>query len=239
MNLDICPAHKIALIPTRTNATIVAAVCPTPTCDFHTKKEVDMTKVTIPANASKEARAKAIAEAAAAKKAKDVPATPVAKDAPKTPAEAESIKRAKTDAMVNARVAARKKDAEAKVDAKPEPKTEPKAKPEPKKKEKADPNLLSVSQVAQEIGIDPKQARAKLRRDGTRAPDGRWPKVLRDSEEHTELVSFLNGEQDDADESKEKASKKLAKKGAPAKVEPEEDDVEEEDDDNEEDEDEE
>lgn len=181
------------------------------------KQESDM-KVTIPANATKEQRKAAIDEAAK-KLQKAKPATPVAKDAPASPAEAASNKKAKDDAALKARLAS-KKDAAPKADAKPEPTPDAKAEPKPKK-EKADPNLLSVSQVAQAIGMDPKQARAKLRKDGSRAPDGRWPKVRKDSKEYHELVSFLHGEQDDADESKEKASKKLAKKGAPAKDEPE------------------
>lgn len=60
----------------------------------------------------------------------------------------------------------------------------------PKKKE-VDPNLLSVSDVARELGLDPKRARAKLRSAGQSSNEGRWSKVKRDSKEHKELVAML------------------------------------------------
>lgn len=60
----------------------------------------------------------------------------------------------------------------------------------PKKKEK-DPNMLSVSDVARELGLDPKRARAKLRASGQAANEGRWPLVKRDSDEHEALIAIL------------------------------------------------
>jgi len=54
-----------------------------------------------------------------------------------------------------------------------------------------DANALSVSDVAREAGIEPKVARARLRKDGTRAPDGRWPMVQRGSEEHKRLLALF------------------------------------------------
>jgi len=58
-----------------------------------------------------------------------------------------------------------------------------------------DPNLLSVSDVAKELGMEPKAARAKLRRAKGKAQDGRWPKVTRDSQEHKDLVALLKTEE--------------------------------------------
>lgn len=55
----------------------------------------------------------------------------------------------------------------------------------------SDDNMLSVSDVAREMGIDPKVARAKLRRMGQAATEGRWAKVKRDSREHKALVAAL------------------------------------------------
>lgn len=54
-----------------------------------------------------------------------------------------------------------------------------------------DANALSVSDIAKELGIEPKVARARLRKDGTRATDGRWPTVVRDSPEHKALIAKL------------------------------------------------
>lgn len=230
--VDICPTHKLALIPTRSGG---HTLCPSYECNFY-KENTDMTKVTIPANATKEQRAKAIEEAAKAKKAKESKqVAPGSKDARKEEATKEGVVKPSkperkvkipkdlnktrvdnTDTVTEKPTSAQdvQKGADKELD----------ANVKPKKKEKADPNLLSVSDVARNIGMDPKQARAKLRRDGSRAPDGRWPKVRIDSQEYQALVSFLQGEQDDEDESKEKASKKLAKKKTPAKDEPEDDD---------------
>lgn len=68
-----------------------------------------------------------------------------------------------------------------------------------------DANALSVSDIAKELGIEPKVARARLRKDGTRATDGRWPTVVRDSAEHKALVAKLA--KVGADDAKAKAAK--------------------------------
>lgn len=67
------------------------------------------------------------------------------------------------------------------------------------KKEKAtkpakDPNFLSVSDIARELGIDPKRARARLRASGKAAADGRWPLVARGSEEHVAMSGIIKGD---------------------------------------------
>lgn len=72
----------------------------------------------------------------------------------------------------------------------------------PKKKAK-DPNMLSVSQVAQELGLDPKRARAKLRASGQAATEGRWALVKRDSAEHRALVAILKPKVDKGAASKD------------------------------------
>ena len=51
--------------------------------------------------------------------------------------------------------------------------------------------LLSVSDIAREIGIDPKVARAKLRRNGEKPEDGRWPRVKPNSKEHKKLIELM------------------------------------------------
>lgn len=69
----------------------------------------------------------------------------------------------------------------------------------PKKKEK-DPSMISVSQIATELGLDAKRARAKLRAalerdelpDGLEVTEGRWPLVKRDSAQHKQLIAVLS-----------------------------------------------
>lgn len=63
-----------------------------------------------------------------------------------------------------------------------------------KKKPAKDPNLLSVSDIARELNIDPKRARARLRASGKAAADGRWPLVLRGSNEHANLAAIIKGD---------------------------------------------
>jgi hypothetical protein len=58
-------------------------------------------------------------------------------------------------------------------------------------KAKKDPTMVSVSQVAQELGLDPKRARARLRAAGKAANEGRWPLVKIGSAEHAQLVALL------------------------------------------------
>jgi len=64
-----------------------------------------------------------------------------------------------------------------------------------KEKPAKDPNELTVSDVARELGVEPKAARAKLRRSKGKATDGRWPAVKRDSEEHKALIVLLKAEE--------------------------------------------
>lgn len=52
-------------------------------------------------------------------------------------------------------------------------------------------NELTVAEVAVDCGVDPKVARAKLRRAEYKAVDGRWPTMIKGSKEHKELVEFL------------------------------------------------
>lgn len=63
-----------------------------------------------------------------------------------------------------------------------------------KEKPAKDPNLLSVSDIARELNIDPKRARARLRASGKAAADGRWPLVPRGSEDHTALERIIKGD---------------------------------------------
>lgn len=77
-----------------------------------------------------------------------------------------------------------------------------KAKPE---KPPVDPNLLSVSDIARELEIEPKAARAKLRRVKGKASEGRWPKVKRDSKEYKEIVEILSAEPEVEEEESDEA----------------------------------
>jgi hypothetical protein len=61
--------------------------------------------------------------------------------------------------------------------------------------------MLSVSDVAREMGVDPKAARAALRAAGRGADGKRYSKVARGSAEHTALLLFLEGNQDGVDSS--------------------------------------
>lgn len=54
-----------------------------------------------------------------------------------------------------------------------------------------DPNTLSVSDVAREIGVDPKRARARLRAARGKATDGRWDTVARGSDEMKALIEII------------------------------------------------
>jgi hypothetical protein len=72
--------------------------------------------------------------------------------------------------------------------------TKPKA---AKEKAVVDANVLSVSDVAREQGVDPKAARAKLRKVRGKAEDGRWAKVQRDSKEHAELIAIITADKDE------------------------------------------
>lgn len=58
-------------------------------------------------------------------------------------------------------------------------------------------DLISVVDVAQDLNIDPKVARAKLRRRGLKANEGRWPTFKRDSVEHKDFIKLLKGGNDE------------------------------------------
>lgn len=53
---------------------------------------------------------------------------------------------------------------------------------------------LSVADIARELGINPKVARAKLRRHKMQSADGRWPTVRRNSKDYKKIVDVLKGE---------------------------------------------
>ena len=62
-----------------------------------------------------------------------------------------------------------------------------KAKAEPKEK---DDNLVTLSEIAAELGIDPRAARVKLRKSEFNKGDGRWAWEL-GSKEHRAVAAFL------------------------------------------------
>lgn len=61
----------------------------------------------------------------------------------------------------------------------------------PKPKKERDASMLTVSEIAAELGVDPKRARARLRSAGKSAVEGRWPTAKRDSKEHKELAAII------------------------------------------------
>lgn len=61
---------------------------------------------------------------------------------------------------------------------------------EQKRKDEAD-GMLTIVQIAEQLNMDPKVARAKLRRKGKNANEGRWPAIKKDSKEHEEIVKLL------------------------------------------------
>jgi len=56
--------------------------------------------------------------------------------------------------------------------------------------DKAD-GLLSISDIAKSLNMDPKVARAKLRRNGLSSDDGRWARIKPDSKEHQEIIKTM------------------------------------------------
>ena len=100
-----------------------------------------------------------------------------------------------------------KKATKAKKTTKPAPKKAPvkKAtkkvtKPAPKKATtpKAATNTTTVVEIAAKLNINPKVARAKLRRRGMTSADGRWNAVKVDSKDHKKMIEILkNGRKAD------------------------------------------
>jgi hypothetical protein len=105
--------------------------------------------------------------------------------------------------------------AKAKAKDKPADPPPPAAKPKKEPKKAKDESMLSVSDIAREMKLEPKNVRAKLRSAADvgpfgfdRAPDGRWPLVERDSKEHKAIVALLTPAEleepdDDSDDDEE------------------------------------
>lgn len=60
------------------------------------------------------------------------------------------------------------------------------------KKPEPDADLITVVDVANAMNMDPKVARAKLRRAGQKANEGRWPSFKRGSTEHNKFIAMLS-----------------------------------------------
>ena len=68
----------------------------------------------------------------------------------------------------------------------------------PKKTAKVATNTTTVVEIAAKLNINPKVARAKLRRRGMSATDGRWSAVKIDSKDHKKVIEILkNGRKAD------------------------------------------
>lgn len=85
-----------------------------------------------------------------------------------------------------------KRDAESDVKAKADAELDKAVAP---KKPVKDPDMLTVGDVARELGVDPKRARARLRASGKSAVEGRWPKVRRGTPEHDALIAALSAKE--------------------------------------------
>lgn len=55
----------------------------------------------------------------------------------------------------------------------------------------ANDNIITVASVAKELGMNPKVARAKLRRAGMKANEGRWAPMKKNGPEHKDLIKLL------------------------------------------------
>ena len=119
------------------------------------------------------------------KKAADAEVTEISvetpKSAPKAPAKKVTKKEAKKTATKNRKPARPAAPPKAKKATKPAPKKATKAatKPTPTKV-----TTTTVVEIAAKLNINPKVARAKLRRRGMTATDGRWTTVKIDSKDH-------------------------------------------------------
>jgi hypothetical protein len=60
--------------------------------------------------------------------------------------------------------------------------------------DKTKPEELTVADVARELGVDPKKARAALRAAGMKATKGRWPAFRRGSVQHRKVLCAITGE---------------------------------------------
>lgn len=68
-------------------------------------------------------------------------------------------------------------------------KTTKRAKTDPGKAK--DDGLMSVADIARKLKIDPKVARAKLRRHKGKPEGGRWPKTHEGSQAYEKIVAIL------------------------------------------------
>lgn len=81
-------------------------------------------------------------------------------------------------------------------------------KPKAAAKKEKDASMLSVSQIATELGLDPKRARSKLRNaleanelpEGLAVVEGRWPLVKRDGKQHKQVIAMLKPKSVKSDE---------------------------------------
>ena len=96
------------------------------------------------------------------------------------------IKAAEKRVAAKKKTPAKKKKPTAKKTAKKKKPSGKKRGPQPKNDGK-----LSVSDVAKAMDMDPKVARAKLRRYGQTAVDGRWPRFTPGSKEHKAMIDLL------------------------------------------------
>lgn len=203
-----CPKHELPTLITRSGLQHVCIA--TPDCDFSVrlqgpyKEHAMVTKSNEKPYLSESERKKAIDEFAKKKAAATTSPGVVKPDKPpatKIPSAA-NVTTGKSKKELRRENAKKRDDADTvtvknAVDKELDEAVKP-------KKPAADPNLLSVSDIARELGLDPKRARAKLRSKGEGAVEGRWPKVKRDSKDHKALVALLTPEPKvDADEDEE------------------------------------
>lgn len=62
----------------------------------------------------------------------------------------------------------------------------------PKKTKKKSVETITMKVLFEELGIDPKKARNKMRKAGYSAEGKRYPDVARNSKEHKELEELLS-----------------------------------------------
>ena len=66
------------------------------------------------------------------------------------------------------------------------------------KRKESEEGTLSIVEIANSINMDPKVARAKLRRKGLKSNEGRWNRIKKDSKDYRDLIDLLKGKTTEA-----------------------------------------
>lgn len=195
-----CPKHLLLCMITQSG---LQHVCVEPDCDYSVRLQGPYKEDGTVTKEDKEKRKTEIENFVKNKKASGSSSsgevTPAKKPTTKIPADLNATS-GKSKKQLRRENEAKRDDAdtttEGEVKKKLDKETDANVKP---KKAAKDPSMISVSQIATDLGLDPKRARAKLRAlvekdelpDGLEVTEGRWPLVKRDSKQHKQLIAAL------------------------------------------------